>query len=378
MTLQLQLQLNLKSGVSDATTEEDDVFTHRLSRVVTKLFARVIRAEEGRNNPYSQSGMDVEALLCAVEDYLSCCHETEHKTPGTSVESVGVCTDMAKSLITSILEAHGSSTNLRRLMTDIEINDDSALGEMVAACEDKMGLSPPKRVVAIEPTASPSSSPSSRQPKTPSRDVAVLVSKLGSAPAGAEREDALHAIRVYRAANGDEEIRAHLQQLSGPFREYIEEELGKDDDAGDPTSANSCPAGMGTTSVSERIRNLRSRLQVTDMAVQSALEDIKPAYSESSNSTAGDLPSQSLSPSGVPILKQSRLAAPTPSRLSSAPSKLPTPPSLSRLVPAATSSSQALRDRLAARGELSDSTSRAAALRARLEAVKLQSQQHQQ
>ena len=375
MTLQLQLQL--KTSVPEASAEEDEVFTHRLSRVITKLFARVIRAEEGRNNPYSQSGMDVEALLCAVEDYLSCCHETKYKVPAPSVESIGVCTDMAKALIRSILESHGNSVDLRRLMTDIEINDDSVLGQMVAACEDELGLSTPKRAVAIASTASPSSPPMSSQPKTPSRDVAVLVSKLGSAPAGAEREDALHAIREYRAANGDEEIRAHLQQLSGPFREYIEEELGKDDDTGNPATTSSDPASMGTTSVSERIRNLRSRLEVTDMAVQRAIED-KPSLPESSTSTTGGAPSQSLSPSGVPILKQSRLAAPTPSRLSSAPSKLPTPPSQSRLVlPAATSSSQALRERLAARGEGSESSSRAAALRARLEAVKLQSQQHQ-
>lgn len=373
MTLQLQLQLKLKTSVPEASAEEDEVFTHRLSRVITKLFARVIRAEEGKNNPYSQSGMDVEALLCAVEDYLSCCHETKYKVPAPSIESIGVCTDMAKALIRSIIEAHGNSADLRRLMTDIEINDDSVLGQMVAACEDELGLSTPKRSVAIESTASPTSPPISRQPQTPSRDVAVLVSKLGSAPSGAEREDALHAIRVYRAANGDEDIRAHLQQLSGPFREYIEEELGKDDDTGNPASTSSGPAGMGTSSVSERIRNLRSRLEVTDMAVQRAIED-KPT----STTTTGGALSQSLSPSGVPTLKQSRLAAPTPSRLSSAPSKLPTPPSQSRLVqPAATSSSQTLRERLAARAEGSESSSRAAALRARLEAVKLQSQQHQ-
>ena len=372
MTLQLQLQLNLKDGVVEVSADEDEVFTHRLSRVVTKLFARVIRAEEGSSNPYSQNGMDMDALLCAVEDYLSVCHESEG--PILMVEAVTICTDMVKTLILSVLGSHGSSTKLRRLMEDIEIHDDSALGEMLEACEDETGLSPPTKTLTIDSTASPSSPHPLRQPKTPSRDVAVLVSKLGSAHAGAERDAALQEIIMYRAANGDEEIQAHLQQLSGPFRDFIEVQLGREV-AGNPPIISSGSSNLGTTSVSERLRNLRSRLQVTEMVVQRAIEE-KAQSPEMSGSPSVGFPLASLSPSKLLAPNNSRLTAPTPSRVSSASSKLHTPSSQSR-IPTANSSSQALRERLASRGEGIESTSRAAALRARLEAVKLNGQQKQ-
>jgi len=364
--------LNLNEGGAESPGDEDDVFTHRLSRVVTKLFARVIRAEEGNESPYTQDGLDMEALLCAVEDYLSVCHKAEAES-AFPVESVEICTDMVKTLIISILDSHGSSDGLRRLMEDIEIHEDSALGEMLTFCEDELGMTPSQRPLAVDVSVSPSSTPPSRQPKTPSRDVAVLVSKLGSATAGAEREAALQEIRRYKAANGDEEIRAHLQQLSGPFREYIEEQLSEDNVAVPAKSASLGFTDTGTSSVSERIRNLRSRLQVTEVAVQNAIED-KTHVSEPSVNV---LPQNSQSPSRLSAPKQSRLAAPTPSRLSSASSKLPTPPSHSR-IQTGSSSSQALRERLAARREGTDSTSRASALRARLEAVKQLSQQQQQ
>jgi len=369
----LQLQLNLNEGGEELSEEEDGVFTHRLSRVVTKLFARVIRAEEGTGNPYTHEQLDMEALLCAAEDYLLVCQRAEEEGTAPSAEAVEICTDMVKSLIISILDSHGNSELLRRYMQNADIRPtDSAFGEMLSACEDELGLSLSNRPpTEIEVTSSPNSS-NPRQPRTPSRDVAQLVSKLGSAQAGEERQAALEEIRRYKSANGDEEIRAHLQQLSGPFREFIEEQLNEVNDSDKPNVT-----GTGTSSVSERIRNLRSRLQVTEMAVQNAVEEKSGSPPLDSTGTAA--PARTLSPSGRSgsAKPQSRLAAPTPSRLASPPpSKLPTPISHSRVSGASNaSSSQALRERLAARRE-GDSTTRAAALRARLEAVKQQSQQN--
>ena len=374
----LQLQLNLNHGV-EPSPDEDEVLTHRLSRVVTKLFARVIRAEEGSDNPYTQDRLDMEALICSVEDFLAACQRAEQE--GSSGESVETCSDMPKALIASILDSHGSSTRLLQLMEDLEIHaDESALGAVVATCEHELGLSREtvsSRPQTIEVAASPSVSSPSKQPRTPSRDVAILVSKLGSAPAGEEREMALAEIRRYKAAHGDDEIRAHLQQLSGPFREFIEEQLRGNDPS--PQKAASATELTEASSVSERIRNLRSRLQVTEAAVQNAVED---KSSPERDTTDLLRTSKTQSPSKLGVPKQSRLAAPIPSRLASPPpSKLPTP--TQTRIPAAGS----LRERLAARrteggtavaaADSSATMGRAAALRARLEAVKQQSQQQQ-
>ena len=73
----------------------------------------------------------------------------------------------------------------------------------MTACEKQLGVGgEPKdktpSVLDVDITAStfPAVHSPSKQPKTPSKDVATLVSRLGSAPAGEEREAALEAIET--------------------------------------------------------------------------------------------------------------------------------------------------------------------------------------
>jgi hypothetical protein len=64
MTLQQQLSREIPE------TAEDEAFISRLSRVVSKLFSRVIKAEEGTSNPFSEVQFDLEAIVCFMEDLL--------------------------------------------------------------------------------------------------------------------------------------------------------------------------------------------------------------------------------------------------------------------------------------------------------------------
>lgn len=271
----LQLQLNLEQ----ADESSDDVFTCRLSRVVTKLFARVIKAEEATKASYAQERVDMEVLICSMEDLLSACQHAKHEGKSGSVE---VCSDMVKSLVLSIICAHGDATSLRQQMNELGIHSDgSELGVLVSACAEEISSSrkahvDTEAIIQADAIENPSSDPfNCPQPKTPSKDVASLVSRLGRAPPGAEREAALEEIRNYKATYGEAELDAHLQQLSGAFRDFIEEQI-----KGDPTPLKEKAAYVGT-SVSDRIRSLRSRLQATDLSVQTAVEEgaLEPAAS---------------------------------------------------------------------------------------------------
>lgn len=292
MTLQQQI-------ISESSTNPDkEAFNRRLSRILTKLFARVIKAEESLSDPYSVDHVDMELLICAMEDILTACREVEVSYPGVSASA---CKDMVKSLVSSIVSEHGSSALLLEQMGELGIDSvTSELGSLVS-------VTSVDSEAAVVTTPSPKSSPIEEKKMdtmSASKDISALVSAVASAPQGAERDAAVAALRQYREENGERELRDHLNHVSSPFRAFIEDQLARGDPS--PQKENS--------SMTERLRSLRSRLQEA-----------------------------------------------APSTAHSSPSKIPSP----------SKNSEALRNRLAAaRGTESTATSRAAALRARLEAVK--------
>lgn len=397
MTLQQELCLS---------ETEDDVFTGRLSRVITKLFARVIKAEEGSDAAYTQDRIDMESLICSIEDALTACQSKN--LPG-QLDATNVCIDMVTSLVQSIVGMYGGTAPLLRQMEDLGIDSiGSALGEIIStSLVETTALEKPNSSPALLSLISKSQfdiestieavigdSTNRPQPTTPSRDVASLVSRLGRAPLGLERESALEAIREFKATYGSEELDTHLQQLSGAFRDFILDQLKTD-----PAPQQLLTSGLTGTSVSDRIRNLRWRLQAADgpnqqmttvvveddpVPAQSPPQPMPPASKQDENQSVQEaavtttLSAVSTNISKVSKPSPSKLAAPMQSRLS---------------MSASSSSAQTLRERLAARhssrlltttAEMVDSTTnddatsshgatslgRAAALRARLEAVK--------
>jgi hypothetical protein len=366
-----QALLSLQQELCLSDVDKDDGFNGKLSRVVTKLFSRVIKAEETCVDPYSTERLDMEALVCSVEDVLTACEKVEWKNTQS-----GVCAEMVEILVRSIIDAHGTKLQLLQIMDELGIDrEESTLGVCVVKVTASLGnqAGDAKKKLQIDSAGSiPVDSISRALPTTPSRDVASLVARLGSAPSGAERESALEAIRVYKSTYGEEELDAHLQQLSGAFRDFIEDQL-----KGDPAPQQQPSLKHGATSVTERIRNLRSRLQCTDTSTQPSLGEgvLEPAGHPSPRALS---PAISESPDQISS-NQSKLVRPSPSKLPS--------PGQSRLPTYAPSSSsaQSLRDRLALRQaprtssstDFGDATSvgGAAVLRARLEAVKQTKQQ---
>jgi hypothetical protein len=366
MTLQQQLSL-------ESFDEETTAFNSRLSRVVAKLFARVVKAEEGGSNPFSPEVLDTEALLCAMEDLLVACQQAEHIASPEILESIDTCKDMVRMLVLSIIKAHGDASFVRTLLDDLGVDPhSSALGVLISACEEEAVESESDVWSDAREDPLPVEAAIALPTERPSNDVATLVSDLGSAPQGPVRAAALDALRDHIATHGKEELNAHLAQVSSPFRSFIEGELGPD-----PSPEKASLLQQSGSSMSERLRNLRSRLQVTELAVQTVVDE-RPADSAvieaKSESPVSKIPSPTKIPS--PVKYSSKLSQPSPSKLAQ--------PSSSKIAGVPSSSSQTLRERLLAaqdsrKAETQSSTTgestssgRAAALRARLDAVKHQ------
>jgi hypothetical protein len=348
LTLQLQLSVS-----TDPST--DPVFNSRLARVVTKLFARVVKAEESSVAPFSSVSLDTEAVLCCLEDTMKTCDETDETA--TSEEAVAATRNLARALVVAMLKARGGPDSIRVEMNEVGISPlGSSLGNLVTSCTASMTF--PEAAVS----------------GTMSQDVASLVSALGSAQQGSEREEAIQALRRFKEAHGDDELNAHLQEVSGAFRAFVLEQLN-----GKSTKAIATDS-KGASSMSERIKSLRSKLNATEVVVQSAVETAAPR--ETAHIDVEKAPKVR---SGIP--------APSPSKIPSPTKTIATGVAKEETV-AVPASVKAFRERLAAAQEKRTSAStsdpdenavaqpaapsggRAAALRARLQAVKRQSEQN--
>lgn len=321
MTLQQQLCLK---------ADGDPVFNSRLSRVVTKLFARVVKAEESSQQPFSPSSVDMEAVVCFLEDALVACRDTDERE--IAGEAIAATRNLSKVLVTAILKAHGETETLRSQMEALEIDSvESSLGQLVLSCASEMGLSNATNV---------------SKESTASRDVSALVSAVGEAPMGPEREAAVAALRDYKAEYGDEELNNHLKDVSAAFRAFILEQLSGATRSDDQERAM-------PNSMSERIKSIRSKLNATEAVVQSAVDQGDSLSSmRASTYAAPEAATPAASSTNVRAFRE-RLAAAQEKRTFST-----------------TSASNEIQE-----DSTSSAGSRAAALRARLQAVKRQASQ---
>jgi hypothetical protein len=371
VSIEALLALQLQLCTLGNETAADAAFNSRLSRVVTKLFAKVIKAESASARPFSPEAIDIEALLCSLGDMLVATTYAPGAPNRNRQDAFDTCTNMGRSLMIPMLSARGRNgvNEIREIMDGLGIDpQESTLAALVTSCEPELELefsddSEPQEALPV--TSSPS--------KPPSMNAASLVSALGSAPDGPERDAAVASLRRYNALHGEDELHAHLSEVSAHFRAYLSEQLKEPPPRPEITREDG-ESNAQSISLSERIRHLRSKLHATEAAVQSVIE---PAYVERQTHTD----------------EANGVSAPaTPSRRSAASETRPTPsriPRLSASSPRTTTGGAAsLRERLAAAqksrakaaasepedsGRSSSAYGHAAALRARLEAVKQQS-----
>jgi hypothetical protein len=335
------MQLQRQTANQGRESPAENSFCGRLSRIVTKLFGKVIKAEEHSLSPFSFLDKSMDELVNSMEMTLN---ETRIEGPGYHEGR-----EMVDLLLSTMVKFRGVAA----VMASVKRNSGSLVLTVLARFpEDSLP----------ENSCNPSLVASSYQPvvlpSAPYKDVAELVSAIGSAPEGRERTSALDALRQYRDLHGNHDLNKHLENVSEKFRAYIWEQLLNTSEVlgRDQTSQNDHDIPM-----SARIRNLRSRLRASDVPID---------FENTSAKEIDESPSIATVPSRIPT-----------------PSKLPNP-GAGALSTSTTILS--LRERLAMaqakRPERTDPakanigvvqpqviTSQAQALRARLQAVKNQS-----
>jgi hypothetical protein len=363
----LQKQLAVVGQPGDFETA---AFNSRLLRVVTKLFVRVIKVEECVSSPFSAKTIDMESLLCAMDDQLSFCEASFSTARHSEQDNLNSCIEMVKTLVMSILKWTKDVDGLFALLSELELKDTtSLLGKMFAACNSPNGSVEIEVEVQQQPEANRSHKGEivDDGSRSSQNEVTRLVSAFARAQ-GEGRAEAMEALRAYTGLHGDQELKDHLQQLSAPFRLYLEQQLGDDDHPAHAAAVGDGSAGHIGEAMSERLRRFRTRLRAAEAVDSSALNTHLEGAGGDSDSSQVDMGSTE-SPLGVaaPMLtqrsegiRQSRLSAPSPSKFNQpTPPKSMLPPSrLSQPSPAkfgveggAGSSSQTLRERLAAAQE---------------------------
>lgn len=393
MSIEALLALQLQLCTVGNDTAADAAFNSRLSRIVTKLFAKVLKAEASSVTPFSPETVDVEAIICALEDMLVATAFAPGAPNRNRQDAVETCSNMGRALMIPIVNSRGQGglAEVRAMMDELGINSrESKLGLLVTSCESELDYDYSTNNVQVE-VKRISSAPASPARK-PSMNVASLVSELGSAPEGPERDAAVAALRRYNELHGKEELHDHLREVSEAFRAYIMEQLEESSSGPERPPATS-ESNAQSLPMSERIRFLRSKLNATEAAVQSAVEpsDATSKPTVQTNETASEVPQ--------PTTPSRRIQEPsTPSRRSATTEARSTPSRIPKLSSSSTAQSTqtsttalSLRERLAAAQKnrakaaaesessedvLGSSTSaygHAAALRARLQKVKQQS-----
>lgn len=252
VSIEALLALQLQLCTLGNETAADAAFNSRLSRVVTKLFAKVIKAESASARPFSPETIDIEALLCALEDMLVAVTNSSGAPNRIRQDAFDTCTNMGRSIMVPLLSARGRRgiSEIREIMDSLGIDpQESKLAALVTSCEPELEFSDDNGEPQEElPVTSPA--------KLPSMNIASLVSDLGSAPEGPERDAAVASLRRYNALHGEGELHTHLSEVSEHFRAYINEQLKGSPPKPEIThEGGECSAQ--SVSMSERIRHLR-------------------------------------------------------------------------------------------------------------------------
>lgn len=205
----MSLQLQFCSGAIY------EVGNQRLARVIAKLFARVIKAEEATSYPFSD--VDLESILCSLDDTLVACNVK------TEID-MSPCTDLARSLLTAVLKAQDIK-KLVVVMSDLGMDvEESRLGILLSSIENPDKISR-KGDVPRGDDKVPNIKSSASEGDTSVGELTKLVSNISLSVGDKERRDAIENLRYFVKAHPEIDINVHLAKVSFHFRSHILEQL---------------------------------------------------------------------------------------------------------------------------------------------------------
>jgi hypothetical protein len=291
----MSIQLQLCESVANSSFDVPNL-NSRTSRIMTKLFARVIKAEEQLSDSYFRTSVDVNSILsCMTIDFFE----------GESYEGGGSfvpCQNMGRVLILSMVKAAQKQQCFSELLSIMK-NDSSRRNEnknnfmeLFYSCCSEIGVD----LSEVQPHEELSSYNSQKDTNiydhsTITRDMLPsLVSAVGEATDNdSKRSKAIANLATYVSKYGEDDLICHLESVSVPFKHYILSQLKvlknkhdfEDSDRSNTTTTtniNNTPTHHENSniSMSEKLRYLKSKLNATEAAVHSAF------YSNSDSMTA--------------------------------------------------------------------------------------------
>lgn len=270
---------------------------HRMSRIITKLFNRVLKAEGNENDAFSRSDFDLGDLLLNLEKVLS-----KSQNPGTANsvfsensdltdldslagDGMAPCKSMCNQFMIELLKAKYSQNKISEVKISLSRNrniKETFTGRLFTSFCNELGydvLSPQKDI----------GSPSSKS-NYDADQLSELIFAVGGAEEDEDRVNALDDLRSFVKEHPDINLESHLSGLSEPFRNYILEqmkspsrpllrqssrsllsEVSSKSVIETPLESNESDANAENMTMSEKLRYLKSKINAAEETAQTAM-----------------------------------------------------------------------------------------------------------
>jgi len=350
----LQLQF-CSAAIEEGVAMADASNIHnRMSRIITKLFSRVIKAEESEDLPFSGKDLEFNCLLSALEDVLGRTCSVQGPNGSNSITGNVIDSDfssddrmmpiltMGRTLMIHILKSKcstGRAEKVKNVIDTLKFPKDSLTRRLYVSCCSELGL---EKIVDVEKDKSPKEKSPGRQRKGYDVDqLSELIFAIGRAEEDEGRMYAFDDLREFMNKYEKVDIESHLSTISAPFRKYILDELKNPSPFRPPLSSSSRSVmsgisgsyiengaiknsmdtgteGKGRTSqtMSEKLRYLKSKISAAEATAQSVIDssnvtevdDSSTLYSHQSRETSSIFRMEQKQRNGYTSLRE-RLAA---------------------------------------------------------------------
>ena len=329
--MSLQLQFCTGAMEQNISVSDSNNFHHRVSRIITKLFNRVLKIEINEINSFNGDGFDCENILFSMDNILS---KSQIHSSGQSVlsdtsdltdldsmqaDKMAPSRNMCNNFMIELLKAKHAQNNLSELKINLrKIGHirETFVGRLFTSCCNELGydeiLSPQKTYDADQ--------------------LSELIFAVGGAEEDGDREKALKDLRSFVDAYPGINLESHLSGLSVPFRKYILEQIKSPRKQPPHQSSRSLLSNYSSMSVPEKapsFRKMNSESNGENMSMSEKLRYLKSkinaaeetAQSVIHSGSNGDLPQpptdRALSPTSnhISTLRQ-RLASASEKRSS--------------------------------------------------------------
>mmetsp|Transcript_363 Transcript_363/g.549 ORF Transcript_363/g.549 Transcript_363/m.549 type:complete len:1476 (+) Transcript_363:109-4536(+) len=238
----LSLQLQFCLGAIEQNVPSSDVSNahHRMSRIITKLFGRVLKAEANEPTSFSSNNFDLEAVLGSLETVLS-----KSQMPGSSYsvalsdtsditdldsmsgDKMAPCRNMCNTFMIDLLKAKQSQNNASEVkiaLRKLGYLKETHSGRLFITCCNELGLD---SLVSPEKghTSPTQSFPNPNDGNYDADQLSELIFAVGGAEEDEDRIDALEDLRAFVDAHPGINLESHLSGLSAPFRKFILEQM---------------------------------------------------------------------------------------------------------------------------------------------------------